>query len=168
MPSLRKIIMILHVATSAGLIGGVLCFLVLAVAGLTGGTNLYAAADLIARLIVLPLASAALAIGIVQSLVSPWGLVQHYWVIVKLVATAFVLAVLVLQLPGITALGSMTVSEIALPQNASQRLSLVLHAGTGLVPLALCLVLSIFKPKGLTPYGWRKTKGALKSAMVRH
>jgi len=38
----------------------------------------------------------------------------------------------------------------------SARLSLVVHAGGGLIVLLVPTVLSIYKPRGMTPYGQRK------------
>jgi hypothetical protein len=36
------------------------------------------------------------------------------------------------------------------------RMSPVIHAAGGLLVLLLPVVLSLYKPRGLTPYGWRK------------
>ena len=58
----------------------------------------------IAWLIIVPLAFTSLLIGIVQSLGTAWGLLQHYWVIAKLVLTLFVTVVLLLQIKTIATL----------------------------------------------------------------
>jgi hypothetical protein len=160
MLSLRKTVLVFHVATSVGLIGAVSSFLLLAVVGLFDSPTVYGAADVIARLAIVPLAIASLAIGLVQALVSPWGIFRHYWVIVKLVTTAIVLGVLLLQLPGISTLAEIPSTDMNLAAKVALRQSLVLHSVGGLAFLVLCLVLSVFKPKGLTPYGWRKGKRA--------
>ena len=35
----------------------------------------------------------------------------------------------------------------------------VVHAGGGLLVLLVIQVLNVYKPRGLTPYGWRKQHG---------
>ena len=42
------------------------------------------------------------------------------------------------------------------PVDASGLRSYLLHAGGGLLVLLATTVLGIYKPRGLTPYGWRK------------
>lgn len=160
MPQFRKTVLVFHVATSVGLIGAVSSFFLLALIGLVDGAAVYLAADAICRLAIVPLAIASLAIGVLQALVSPWGLFRHYWVVVKLITTATVLGVLLLQLPGISILARTPTADLDLAASLTLRQSLVLHAGGGLAPLLLCLILSVFKPKVLTPYGWRRTKKA--------
>ena len=43
----------------------------------------------------------------------------------------------------------------------------IAHAVIGLVPLLGILVLNIFKPKGLTRYGWRKERAERAHALGR-
>ena len=67
--------------------------LVLAVAGLTVRDPqivraAYLAMNLIAWYVIAPLMFAALLIGVIQSLGTRWGLIQHYWIVAKLVLTA--------------------------------------------------------------------------------
>jgi hypothetical protein len=89
---LRKLVLFVHVTCSVGWLGSVLAFLALALAALTSadevlGRGAYVAADLVLRLVIVPLALASVAGGVLSSLVSRWGLVRHYWVIAKLVLT---------------------------------------------------------------------------------
>ncbi|MDP2343465.1 MAG: hypothetical protein Q8O67_21075 [Deltaproteobacteria bacterium] len=35
---------------------------------------------------------------------------------------------------------------------------LLIHAGGGLIVLLLVQVLGVYKPRGMTPYGWRKER----------
>ena len=107
----------------------------------------------------IPLCFAALLTGIIQSLGTPWGLFRHYWVLAKLLLTLFTTAVLVLQTEAIgyvaAAAAEMTFSSADL--RGLREASLVLpHAVGGLVVLLLTTTLSIYKPRGLTRYGWRK------------
>lgn len=34
----------------------------------------------------------------------------------------------------------------------------LLHAGVGLLVLLVAAVLAVYKPRGMTPYGWRKQR----------
>jgi hypothetical protein len=161
-PRLRKFTLLLHVTTSVGLLGAVAAFLVLAVTGLASPDEslvraAYPAADLIARLIVVPLAVAALVIGVVESLGTRWGLIRHYWLIAKLVLTVIALLVLLLQLPTIHGVASAAMARPLLPGDLSEaRLALVLHASGGLAVLLLPLGLSMYKPRGRTRFGRRR------------
>ena len=161
-PQLRKAALTTHVACSVGSLGAVAAFLVLAVLALRTGDEsvargAYPAMDVIARYVVLPLVLASLATGVVQALGTPWGLFRHYWVLTKLVLTLLVAGVLLLQLELIghlargAASGSLPLGEIR-----ALGVSPVLHATGGLLVLLLPVVLSLYKPRGLTRYGWRK------------
>lgn len=44
------------------------------------------------------------------------------------------------------------------PELGSAKLSLAMHAGGGFLVLLVPMVLSIYKPRGLTPYGAAKQK----------
>jgi hypothetical protein len=113
--------------------------------------------DLIVRQVIVPLALASLLIGIVQALGTTWGLFRHYWVLVKLLVTTAAIVVLLLQLEPIGLLAR-AAAEATLTSGElrSARLSLVVHAGGGLIVLLVPTVLSVYKPRGTTPYGQRK------------
>lgn len=158
---MRKTLLVLHVATSVGSIGAVASFFVVAIMGLQGHVDIYSAASSIALYCVLPLTVLALVVGIVQSLISPWGLFEHYWVEVKLVATAIVVGALCAQLGNIVWLAELSPSALLEPAAMQAKMSLVVHSAAGLVPIMLAVILSVIKPKGLTRYGWSKRrKGA--------
>ena len=117
----------------------------------------YLAMDLIVRQVIVPLALASLLIGIVQALGTTWGLFRHYWVLVKLLVTAAAIGVLLLQLEPIGFLARAAAeATLSSGELRSARLSLVVHAGGGLIVLLVPTVLSIYKPRGMTPYGQRK------------
>jgi hypothetical protein len=161
-PQLRKFVLTAHIVSSVGLLGAVAGFLALAIAGLTSRNGqlvgaAYLAMELIAWFVIVPLAFASLLTGIVQSLGTPWGLFRHYWVLTKLLLTVFVTVVLLLQM---NLVGSMAVvaAETALSSDDHRlaRISLVVHAGGGLLVLLVPAALSVFKPWGRTRYGRRK------------
>src|SRR5882757_6067925 len=102
-PRLRKFALTLHVISSVGLLGAIAAFLALAVTGLASQNpqmmrTAYPAMQLIARVVVVPLAFASLLTGLVQSLGTPWGLFRHYWVLVKLLFTVIATTILLLKI----------------------------------------------------------------------
>ena len=105
-PGLRKSLLILHISCSVGMLGTVAAFLLLAIIAVARNDPqtlqaAYLSMDMLARLLILPLVLASLVIGVVQSLLSNWGLFRHWWIVVKLVVSIIVPVVLLLQMPGI-------------------------------------------------------------------
>jgi hypothetical protein len=161
-PGLRKLTLTAHVASSVGWLGAVAGFLALAIAGVTSRDAqtvraVYPAMDLMARFVIVPLALASLVTGLVQSLGTPWGLFRHYWVLIKFIITVVAAAVLLQKLGLISYLADVaTETTVASGDLREERMSLVVHAGGGLLVLLVPTVLSIYKPRGLTRYGRRK------------
>ncbi|RWQ87140.1 MAG: hypothetical protein EOS85_06855 [Mesorhizobium sp.] len=158
---LRKFTLTVHVASSVGTLGAVAGFLALAVAGLASEDSqmvraAYPAMELTARS-VLPLVLASLLTGIVQSLGTPWGLFRHYWVLTKLLLNVLVTIVLLLQMELIGYLADVSAETMLSSADLrGLRMSPVIHAAGGLLVLLVPVVLSLYKPRGLTPHGWRK------------
>ncbi len=160
-PGPRKLLLVLHVALSVGLLGAVAAYLALAIVGVATGDpqlarSVYPALALIARLVILPLIFSSLLIGVVQSFLTPWGLFRHWWVVAKLAINLFVAAVLLVQMPGIGFVADTVASNLPIDTLFGVRMSFVIHAAGGLVVLLIPMVLSVYKPRGLTRYGWRK------------
>ncbi|MEP9389973.1 hypothetical protein [Mesorhizobium sp. KR9-304] len=161
-PGLRKIALTVHVASSVGSLGAVAGFLALAVAGLTSKDlqivhAAYPAMELTAWFVIVPLVLASLLTGIVQSLGTPWGLFRHYWVLAKLLLNILVTIVLLLQLELIGYLADVSPETILSSADLrGLRMSPVIHATGGLLVLLVPVALSLYKPRGLTRYGWRK------------
>src|ERR687891_609408 len=93
-PRFRKFALIAHVTSSVGSLGSVAVFLALAVSGLTSQDAqmvraAYVAMELSAWYVIVPLVLASLLTGLVQSLGTTWGLFRHFWVLAKLLLTAF-------------------------------------------------------------------------------
>ncbi len=141
-PGWRKLVLLLHVTTSVGFIGAVAAFLVLAIAGVAGA-NVYPAIKIMTWEVVVPLAFASLLIGIVSSVGTAWGLVRHYWLALKLGLTVVAVGVLMLQTRAIDALAA----GQAAPGAGG---AMILHSAGGLLVLVGVMVLSIYKPRGLT------------------
>lgn len=171
-PRLRKFMLTAHVASSVGLLGAVAGFLVLAIAGLTSHDaqtvrGAYLAMALIARFVIVPLAFAALVIGLIQSLGTKWGLFRHYWVLAKLLLTALATIVLLLQMDLIgTMAGAAAAATLSSSDLREARMALLAHAGGGVLVLLVPMALSVYKPRGRTRYGWRKLHEQ-RTALVR-
>lgn len=154
---LRKALLTMHIVTSVGMPGAVAAFLVLAMVGLSANEPaVYSAMELITRYAIVPLAWASLLTGISQSLTTPWGLFRHYWILVKLALTVLALVVLLLQVEPIRLLAELPPELLVRDEWTSTRFSTILHAGGGLAVLILATVLSVYKPRGLTRYGWNR------------
>ena len=110
--------------------------------------------------VIVPLVAGSLLTGLVQSLGTTWGLFRHYWVVAKLLLTVLVTIVLLLQMEAISYLARVA-TETALSDTdfLGLRRSLVIHAAGGLLVLLVPVTLSIYKPRGMTRYGWRKQHG---------
>jgi uncharacterized membrane protein len=161
-PRLRKFALTAHVISSVGLLGAVAGFLALAVAGLTSHNDqmvraAYLAMDLIARFVIVTLAFASPLNGLVQSVGTPWGLFRHYWVLVKLLLTVFATIVLLVKME-LVGYAARLAAETTL-SSADLRaagIPLLVHASGGRLALIVPAALSVYKPPGMTRYGWRK------------
>ena len=162
-PRLRRAALAAHVTTSVGWFGAVLVFLAVALIGLSARDPLavrgaYVLMEQASWLVLVPLACASLVTGVVQSLGTSWGLFRHYWVLFKLVLTVLATLVLLAYLPTFELMARTAAdpgADLAAVRNASP----VLHAGAALLVLLAATVLAVHKPRGLTRYGWRKTRG---------
>ena len=158
----RKAALVTHVVTSVGWLGAVTAFLALAVTAVRTGDAataraLYIGMEVLGLAALVPLSLASFASGLLQSLGTPWGLLRHWWVIVKLAISVIATAVLLLYTSTLRALGDAAASPTLVDDQALlPSSSPVLHAAAGLVLLLIAAALSVFKPKGLTRYGWRK------------
>jgi len=160
--SVRHFALTAHVTSSVGWLGAVACFLVLAVAGLNSQDAqkvraAYLAMDLIAWFVIVPLSLASFLTGIVQALGTTWGLFRHYWVLAKLFITILATVVLLLHMQPISHIAGVVAETILSSADLrGLRIQLVANAGAALLMLLVVTTLSIYKPKGMTPYGWRK------------
>jgi hypothetical protein len=114
--------------------------------------------DLMGRYIIVPSALISLLTGLVMSLGTKWGLFRHYWVIISLVLTIIAVVVLLGNMQTVSFFASiaaeMDSADIGALRDGLQ--SELLHGGIGLVVLLMIQVLNVYKPRGVTPYGWRK------------
>lgn len=161
-PNLRKFVRTVHVTVTVGWLGAVACFLALAVAGLnTQDIQLisasYVAMDLITRFVIVPLSVVPLLLtGPLLSLGTPWGLFRHYWIIVKLVISFLSTAILLIHLRPIRYMARVAAAGTLSIADRGVQIQLVVAAGAGLLALIIATVLAVYKPRGMTSYGWRK------------
>jgi uncharacterized membrane protein len=165
-PAVRKFALTLHVTASVAWLGAVACFLALAVSGLTSEDagqvrSAYLAMSLTTWVVIVPLSLLTPLTGLAMSLGTAWGVLRHYWVIAKLVITVPACALLLLHLRPIGHLAQV-VSETSLARGELQglRVQLVANAGAAVVALFVATLLSVYKPRGLTPHGRRQRETA--------
>lgn len=97
---------------------------------------------------------------LLQGLGTPWGLIQHYWVVAKLAITVVSTLLLALHTRPIAYLAEVAAAQRVGPDLRRLRLQLTIDAGAAIVALLLATVLSIYKPLGVTAYGRRKQQRA--------
>jgi hypothetical protein len=159
-PRLRKVALTAHITSSVGWLGAVVAFLGLAVVGLTSQDaqtvrGAYLVMEPAAWFVLVPLAFASLLTGLVQSLGTKWGLFRHYWVLFKLLITIFSTIVLLIYMETFSVMAGVAAdpsADLGVVRNASPGL----HAALALLVLLVAAVLAVYKPRGMTRYGWRK------------
>jgi len=161
-PRLRKIALTAHVTVSVGWIGAVAAFLALAVGGLTSQDAqmvraAYLGAEVTTWFVIVPLCLASLLTGLVSSLGTTWGVFRYYWVLFKLVMTTLSTVILLVHTQTISYVARVATATTMSGADLTQlRIQLVGYAVAALVVLLVAATLSIYKPRGMTRYGWRK------------
>jgi hypothetical protein len=169
-PGLRKFTLIIHLICSVGWIGAVVVYLSLGVSAVSSQDALtvraaWIAMELTGWFVIVPLAIAALLTGLVMSLGTQWGLFRHYWVLITFVLTVLSTVVLLLHMPTVSSLAA-----VAREANDADLRTLggdLLHPGLGLVVLLVVTGLNVYKPRGLTRYGWRKQHARRKESEAK-
>lgn len=116
---------------------------------------------------VVPLALASLLTGLVQSLGTPWGLFRYYWVLAKLLLTVFATVVLLVKMELVGDAARLTAeATLSRADLRAVGVQLVVHAAGGLLVLLLPAALSVYKPRGMTPYGAEAARTARAVAVL--
>jgi hypothetical protein len=160
-PRLRKFALSAHLTFSIGWIGAVIAYLGLGTAAVTSQDvqtvrGVWTGMELTGWYVIVPLALASLLTGLVMALGTKWGLFRHYWVLISFVLTILAIVVLLLHMPDVSVM-----AEVA---QEAERATLdglggdILHPGLGLVVLLVIQVLNVYKPPGMTRYGWHKQR----------
>lgn len=172
-PSLRKLALTLHVASSVGWLGAAVAYLVVAIVAMSSGDGgrmraSYPTLELVGWSVIVPLSAASLLTGIIQSLGTPWGLFRHYWVVAKLVLTVAGTAVLLGHMPVVGRVAALAErAEVSAADFGTMPTQLVIHAAGGVAVLLATTALSVFKPWGQTPLGHRVQRAVLVAGAAR-
>lgn len=170
-PRIRKLALTAHITSSVGWLGAVVAYLALAIVTKTSQDAqivraVYLVLDPITVYVLVPFALVSLLTGFVMSLGTSWGLFRHYWILFKLFLT--ILATLVLL--GFTQTMSRMVVIASDPTTSIADLRAMgagmNHAFGALVVLLVITFLSVYKPRGMTRYGWRKQQEKRKVPML--
>jgi uncharacterized membrane protein len=159
---LRKFVRTAHVIFTVGWLGTVVAFLALAIVGLNSQDTemvraAYLAMDLITRFVILPLSFAPLLLtGPLLTLGTPWGLFRHYWIIIKLVINLLSTLILLVHLQPISYMARVAAEGTVSSADSSVQIQLVVASAAALVALLVATGLAVYKPRGMTAYGWRK------------
>ena len=157
----RKLVLTLHVITSVGWLGAAIAMTILLVAGLvTRNPALRHSAFTFMHVydlaVMIPLGYLALITGVLLSVGTNWGLLKHWWIVVKLVLTVAVLVFAgvftsgwVLEAVAITARDPMADLDMLAVQ-------LVANVAAFNIVFWMNTTISVFKPWGPTPSGERK------------
>jgi hypothetical protein len=163
-PRVRKLALVTHVACSVGWLGAVITSLAVATVPLVTRDGelvrgAYLTLEPIGWYALIPLSVVSLVTGLIQSLGTTWGLLRHYWVTAKLLMNLLATGVLLLYMQVLTYLAdSARTARSVTDLTAVRTPSPVAHAAAAVVLLVVALVLSIYKPRGLTRYGQRKLR----------
>lgn len=160
-PIVRKLALAIHLSCSIGWLGAVIAYLVLDVtvassqdAQLVRGS--WIAMGLVVTVAIVPLAIASLVTGLIMSLGTKWGLFRHWWVLISLVLTIIATLVLLSEAGMVSRVAAAAADPATSDANLLAFPPTLLHSIGGLVVLLIVQVLNVYKPQGLTPYGWRK------------
>jgi len=162
-PGLRKAALAAHLALSIGWIGAIAAYLALDLTAATGADPqvlraAYLGMGYIADSVIVPLALGALLTGLLVSLGTKWGLLRHWWVVVSLALTTFATVVLLVETGTVAAYAAVAADPTASDTELRALGTTLVHSVGGALVLLVVLVLNIYKPPGLTPYGWRKQR----------
>jgi hypothetical protein len=160
-PALRKFALAVHLTLSVGWIGAVAAYMALDVlaASRKDAQTLraaYISMESIALDVIVPLALASLLTGLVMSVGTKWGLFRHYWVLISLLLTVLATAVLLVETRTISHYAEIAADPTTSSQDLQALGSTLVHSVGGTVVLLVILVLNVYKPEGMTRYGWRK------------
>jgi MFS family permease len=167
-PRLRKFALIVHVALSVGWIGAVAAYIALDVSTtMTVDAQqlraAYLATNTITTWAIVPLAFGALVTGLIMSLGTKWGLFQHYWTLISLVLTVLATLVLIVETKTINHYASIAADPATTAEDLRGLGTTLLHSIGGTIVLLVILWLNMYKPRGLTRYGWRKQQTRARS-----
>lgn len=167
-PRARRVWLTLHVGFSVGWLGVALTMTALAAIGWAADSHAmrhgaYEVLHVIDLAVAIPSMGLSITTGLVVSLCTKWGLVRHWWVIVKFaISVSIPLVAGTVESALADELALRTVDPAGRPGGTGVALTVCLGAFTA--ALWIATILSVVKPWGRTP--WGRTPGG-RSAGVR-
>ena len=157
---LRRFALSVHLTCSVGWIGGVIAYLAMGITATrapspTTVRAMWLAMETVGWYVLVPLALGSWATGLFMALGTRWGLFRYYWVIFAFVLTTLATIILILHMPDVSA--TQAAVAIAPAADLDHYGGDLVHTSIALVLLLVVQVLNLYKPPGVTPYGWRKT-----------
>jgi hypothetical protein len=157
-----------HLAVSVGWVGAVAAYLSLDLVAATSDDPAFLRAayigmGTIAGSVIVPLAMVTVLTGLLLSLGTTWGLIRHWWVTISLVLTVIATVVLVIEAGVIGAYAAIAADPATTTSELRSLGNTLVHSIGGGVVLLTVLVLNVYKPRGMTPYGWRKQQAERQS-----
>ena len=165
-PGQRKLVLAAHIVVSVGLLGISAAMLVLgtvAAATPDPGTSsaAYRSMGIFTRGVIQPAAVGALVTGVILSLGTKWGLLEHYWIVAKLALTVaavlcgiFVVRPLVQQAIAATS----GAAPLTTPDPGSGPMLLIATSAANVLMLGAATVISVYKPWGAIARGRREAQ----------
>lgn len=159
-PRLNKLLLTTHIVFSVGWLGAVAVFLALAITGLTSQNILMArscflAMELTTWIIIVPFCLTTLFTGIIQAVITKWGLLNHYWIVVKLFLTIVSTLLLFLHIEPIEYMAHTAADpSFSNSQHFQQIINLIAKAGAAVLVLVVITTISVYKPWGRINNAW--------------
>jgi len=162
-PALRKLALATHLSVSVGWVGAVLAYLALDVTVTTSRDQqmlraAWIAMGLVVSWAIVPLAVAALLTGLIMSLGTRWGLFRHWWVLISFILTVVATLVLLSETRVIGASAAIAADPATSIDELRAIPNTLPHSAGGLLVLLVIQVLNVYKPQGMTRYGWRRQR----------
>lgn len=159
----RRLALTAHILSSVGWMGALLVYLIVAVAAMMDASGpmipaIWPIFELMGDRALVPLAAASLVTGVIMGMSTKWGLFRHYWVIFKLVLTTTAAAVLLKHMDLVGAVTRIARRDPAHPALFGAVPGEIVHAAGGLLVPLTALILSVYKPRGITAYGQRRLR----------
>ncbi|MBA2719769.1 MAG: DUF2269 domain-containing protein [Chloroflexi bacterium] len=160
-PPIRKLVLAVHLSCSVGWLGAVVAYLVLDLTVASSADPVlvrasWLAMGMVVSSAIVPLAFASLLTGLVMSVGTKWGLLRHWWVLISLMLTIVATLVLLSESGLVTRIAAIVANPATSDGEVIGFPPTLLHSVGGLVVLLVVQILNVYKPQGMTPYGWRK------------
>jgi hypothetical protein len=161
--AVRRLMLATHLVCSVGWLGAVIAYIVLDLTVATSADpdavrGAWTGMGLITFAVIVPFAVASVITGLAISVGTRWGLFRHWWVLISLVLTVLALIVLLVETRVIAHAAGLAADPGIPPAEILALPPTLPHSVGGALVLLVVQVLNVYKPQGLTPYGWRRQR----------